>query len=181
MMRKNKADPRGGKSLIEMITVIAIMSMLFPVSANFIWRIMRASSANETAVNTTVVLSQLSKQFHRDAHAAISVKTNPQQPGSLSFQMNDSQIVSYIPEKNQIIRKQSQGEKIVAQEIYRLPGRKSALQIQQAGKWVSITVQPVVTFDNTLPATSVHTRWIAKAVVGRSHRFNNIAAKEENE
>ncbi len=171
--------PRRGKSLLEMMAVIAIMAMLFPILAKLMWTVMQQGQSGETAFVTSTTLSRLSYQFRQDAHAANSAQFPPQQPGKLTLNLPDNQSVLYVFKKGELIRTQQQGDKITAHEVYRLPHRECQFQPQQAGKLVTLTIQSKNDLHARTPVAALNSVWSLKATVGRNYRFS--ASKKENE
>ena len=172
-----------GTSLIQMLVVITTLGFLSTAVITTMVSMMRAQGR---AAGVWVVHHQwlrLTDDWRRDAHSAVSAEIT-QQNDSPAFVLRSSSAthrVTYLAGKGEVTRRETDGDKVLRTETYRLPDwtvrfeASSASAEQPQSLSVNQTVQMICRRPNAprpTPKTSVPLREDSQlAVIGRDHRF----------
>lgn len=116
---------RRGASLIELMVVIAILTVIFGLVGVLFHRLFQAEQLSARTTVTEITTMRLADQFRRDIHAAESVKRSEATDAALPTlelkNLGDTPTILYTGGLNRIQRDVMQGQKSVAHETYRLP------------------------------------------------------------
>jgi prepilin-type N-terminal cleavage/methylation domain-containing protein len=116
---------RRGASLIELMVVVAILTVIFGLVGVLFHRLFHAEQLSARTTVTEITTMRLADQFRRDIHAAESVKrseaTDEALPTLELKNSGDAPTILYTGGLNKIQRDVMQGQKSVAHETYRLP------------------------------------------------------------
>lgn len=109
-----------GFTLIEMLAVMAVMSIMFTAAVTTLAFLMRVEIQGTERIQNHLILQKLSHQFREDVKASQDAVIVKQEQLKLN-QGNNSKIV-YLPSEsgNTIHREVRKGEKIVLHEEYQL-------------------------------------------------------------
>lgn len=181
MNRRN--SPRAGITLTQMLVVIAITSVITMAAITTIITMLRLEGRTTQVWLSQQTLLRLSDDFRSDAHAAKSAEISTQNAvPQLIFQGSaDSPIsVTYIVAENQVTRRETEGDKLLRTEVYRLPdsqmtfgsvNSESDSSRLKSGETVQLKCRrpngPPVNRRTPAPLHDEH----VVAVIGRDHRF----------
>ncbi len=123
---------RRGVSLIELMVVIAVITILFGMVGVVFHRLFLSEQNAMRAALTERTVSRLSDQFRRDVHAATTVERLEGvdggqasrlilTPRSDSTAANARTSISYVILRGEVIRELFAGEQQISREVYRLP------------------------------------------------------------
>lgn len=169
---------RSGKSMIEMVTVMAVLSVIMAVAGAAFAAMMKADGAARNAVVGRTNLSRLAVQFRNDVRAAraASLEGGAQ---TLRVTLPDDTVAVYRIMPEEIERVRQRGDEILGREEYRLPGSRAHFEIDRSDPPVIALVQTTViaaesAADGTVPAGRVVR---IEAVGGR--RVHQITSQEK--
>ncbi len=110
-----------GFTLIEMLAVMALMSILFTASVTTFAFLMRVEVQGTERIQNHLILQKLSHQYREDVRASQSAST--QNLGQLKLEQRDKVLVVYLSSQsgNAVRREVRQEEKIVSENEYPLP------------------------------------------------------------
>lgn len=131
---------RNGYSLMEMVVVIAMLTMILMISsqiASSLWQINTALKEERLAMQNW---GRLTQQFREDAHAAATVVTGDR----CEFVENLKHVIYTNQYTGRIDREELRGDQVVARESYVISPHAEALfrQREVAGKtFVSLEIK----------------------------------------
>lgn len=110
---------RRGKSLIELVTVIGLMSGLLTATATMLHRVVLAESVARRANDRLSALSRAAVAFRADVHAAqqLSIADDGRR---FACRRADGMDIEYVIDSKSLTRKQSQPNQPARWETYRL-------------------------------------------------------------
>ena len=176
---------RRGTSLIHMLVVITMLGFLTTAVITTMVTMMRAQGR---AAGVWVVHHQwlrLTDDWRRDAHAALSAEIT-QQDNAPAFVLRSADVthrITYVANKNGVTRRETDGDKLVRTETYRLPDWK--VRFEAATKTLSVNqaAKLICQHPNAprpTPKTEVPLREDSQlAVIGRDHRFEKTNSETE--
>jgi prepilin-type N-terminal cleavage/methylation domain-containing protein len=116
---------RHGASLIELMVVIAILTVIFGLVGVLFHRLFQAEQLSARTTVAEITTMRLADQFRRDIHAAQSAKrseaTGEALPTLELKSSGDAPTILYTGGLNKVQRDVRQGQKSIAHETYRLP------------------------------------------------------------
>lgn len=126
MRRHTARSPhrRSGITLTQMLVVIALTSVITTAAISIIITMLRLEGRTMQVWMTQQTLLQLGDDFRDDAHTAQSAEIRTQnQTTTLIFRGDaaDAKSVAYVSTDSQVIRRETDGEKLLRTETYRLP------------------------------------------------------------
>jgi|GEM_PF-2059044 len=166
---------REGKTLIEMLVVIAVLSMVTVMCATIMASIMRLDGKNRTSLVNTTAHSDLSIRFRQDAHAASSVRIYEieEELMGLEFSTGPETSVLYTSNEGRVLREVVNEKTTTQRDQY--PLGCETVTFAEAGEDNS---QVVLSYTNRKdrdhPESPVRTLKIV-AVRGKDLRFQNLA------
>ena len=185
-MRHHKSSEthrRAGFTLTQMLVVIALTSVISMAAVSVVISMMRMEGRTMQVWMTQQTLLQLGDDFREDAHAAQSAEISTQnQVTTLIFRSGvaDARSVAYVATESKVIRRETDGDKQLRTETYRLPegqvlfggiGSSDESLRLSLGQSVQLTCRrPNVEAINRLTPAPRHDEHII-AVVGRDHRL----------
>lgn len=123
--RTSQSTPRrSGISLTQMLVVIALTSIITTAAISIIITMLRLEGRTMQVWMTQQTLLQLGDDFRDDAHAAQSAEISTQnQATTLIFRSGvaDAKSVAYVATESKVIRRETDGDKLLRMETYRLP------------------------------------------------------------
>ena len=108
---------RNGSSLVEVVIAMTIASVVLSLGMGMLHLLMRSETAMSDSLQRSQTVSQLSRQFRNDIHAARSAnietppKDKPQAKPVLKLQLAPNHQVRYAALDHAILRTESQGDK----------------------------------------------------------------------
>lgn len=168
---------RRGKSLIEMLVVIATMSVLLGFVAQTLHALMQAERVGTQSLAQSVSLSRLSRQFRQDVHAARQAERTPAgdgQHGPLRLSWPDGVTVVWSAAEESFIRSVQRGDQVNGQEHYHIGRGAYRFDLSDDGRRAALVVEPP---DAALDITARRIRQTGpkslriEAVTGRDLRF----------
>jgi Tfp pilus assembly protein FimT len=112
---------RRGISLIEMMAVMATMSVLLTLAVTTLTLLMRAGQSSTSAVTASLAVSRLAHDFRHDVRAASAAErqaADDDQPDRLQLSLAANRVVIYERQKAAIVRRETSGEKSIRTEAY---------------------------------------------------------------
>lgn len=174
---------RSGITLTQMLVVIALTSVITTAAISVIITMLRLEGRTMQVWMTQQTLLQLGDDFRDDAHAAQSAEIRTQnQAATLIFRSGatDAKSVAYISTESQVIRRETNGDKLLRTETYRLPdgevlfggiGSGDEPLLLSLGQSVRLTCRrPNVEAINRRTPAPRHDEHVI-AVLGRDHRW----------
>lgn len=176
---------RAGITLTQMLVVIALTSVLTTAAISVIITMMRQEGRTMQVWMTQQTLLQLGDDFREDAHAAQSAEIRTQNQTTtliLRSGVADAKSVAYVATENQVIRRETDGDKQLRTETYRLPegeflfggiGSGDNSSRLSRGQSVRLTCRrPNVEAINRRTPAPRHDEHVI-AVLGRDRRWEN--------
>lgn len=174
---------RSGISLTQMLVVIALTSLITMAAISIIITMLRLEGRTMQVWMTQQTLLQLGDDFREDAHVAQSAEIRTQnQATTLIFRSGvaDAKSVAYVTTEGQVIRRETDGDKLLRTETYRLPegevlfggiGSGDESSRWNLGQSVRLTCRrPNVEAINRRTPAPRHDEHVI-AVLGRDRRF----------
>lgn len=157
---------RRGYTLIEMLTVIMLLSSLLGIGSVLIHRMVRAERAGREALAESAMLARLADEFRRDAHRARSATLDPD---GLTLTLPDDARIEYrIDEGAAQVRRHVTGADGTVGETTFRPGRHGLPRLDLIEDEGGTTVAVLAIGDpDRVSAAEVR----VEAVVGLDHRF----------
>lgn len=172
-----------GITLVQMLVVISLTSVITMAAITTIITMLRLEGRTTQVWMSQQTLLRLSDDFRSDAHAAqIAEITTQNDAPSLIFQGSDkgTKSVTYVVAKHQVTRRETEGDKLLRTEVYRLPDSevrfesattKSNSPRLASGEIVRLTCRrPNAPPINQRTPPPLHDEHVV-AVIGRDHRF----------
>jgi Tfp pilus assembly protein FimT len=170
--------PRHGKSLIEMLVVIAAMSVVLGFVAQTLHALMRAERAGTQSLAESLNRSRLARQFRQDVHAARQAErmaAEEDQPEQLRLTRPDQQTILWSVANEGFVRSTRHDETIRSQEHYRTGGR-GRFELSDDGSRIALVIDPPPALSEaaTPPRVPANRRPLRiEAATGRDLRFDS--------
>lgn len=122
-MNSQRASNRAGKSLLELLVVMALASVVLTLGAQTLIQLLRAERLETSAVSRSMNLSRVARQFRADVHDAKSAQLIPaddQSLETLELRTSDGRRIVYIAEESEIRRTVHNPPQTAGREAYRL-------------------------------------------------------------
>lgn len=181
-----KTHRRAGVSLTQMMVVIALTGVITTAAISVVITMLRLEDRTLQVWMTQQTLLQLSEDFREDAHAAQSAEMTTQNAApALIFRSASAaaKSVTYLATQGQIVRRETDGDKLLRTETYRLPdgefrfGTLSLMdQSTRASQGQSVRLicsRPNAEAMNRRTPPQRHDEHVI-AVLGRDRRFRKI-------
>jgi hypothetical protein len=181
-----RGHSRRGTSLIHMLVVITSLGFLTTAVITTMVTMMRAQGR---AAGVWVVHHQwlkLTDDWRRDAHAALSAEITQQDsaPAFVLRSANAAQRITYVVGKRDVTRRETDGDKLIRTETYRLPDWNIRFEADVKTLTTNQTAKLICQHPNAPRPTSttpVPLREDAQlAVIGRDHRFEKTNSEPES-
>ena len=168
---------RLGVSLAELLVAMTIGSVVMAIGLGMLHLMLKTDRTLADSLQRRQTVSQLSRAFRRDVHAANKAELlkgqNEQDPPGLSLQAEPNRRVRYSAEENTVLRVETEGEKTIQTARYRFAkGTLVSFQIEESGR-VGLTIRspnPSTNSQQTAPDAPLRELTI-EATKGRDHRF----------
>lgn len=186
-------SPRShGLTLIQMLVVISVLGVLSTAAITMVITTMHTEALAASVWNNDRQFLRLTNDWRKDVHAAQFAKVDRQndQP-TVIFKAESAatRTVSYVVQSNHVQRRETDGERLLRTETYRLPdwqltfaspGSTAAEALLKSGDVLQLTcLRPYSTrlqSNITQPRREDH----IVAVIGRDHRFEKPTKSEAN-
>lgn len=165
---------RRGKSLIEMLVVMAVLSVVLTVTGHLLAAMMRVDNRSRDAVADRAMRQRFVQQFRADAHAARSARLLDDRLGEpgIVFLIPNAKPVEYRATYDRIVRIVGDGDVTHAADRLRLSSAKAEFALDGEHNWAELTLIPTV--DESAPPrreTRLDGPTKIRAVLGRDARF----------
>ncbi len=174
---------RAGITLTQMLVVIALTSVITMAAITTIVTMLRLEGRTTQVWMSQQTLLRLSDDFRSDAHAAkVAEITTQNDAPAVIFQSSaeSTKSVTYLVAKHQVTRRETDGDKLLRTEVYRLPDNEVTFGSTtskndppriQAGETVQLICRrPNTPQINQRTPPPLHDEHVV-AVIGRDHRF----------
>ncbi len=179
----DSARPRAGVTLTQMLVVIALTGVITTAAITTIITMLRVEGRTTQVWLSQQSLLRLSDDFRSDAHAAkfAEIATQNGAP-ALIFQghTETTKSVTYLVAEHQVTRRETDGDKLLRTEVYRLPDSqvtfgsttsKNDSPRTTTGETVQLNCRrPNAPPINQRTPPPLHDEHVI-AVIGRDHRF----------
>jgi len=172
---------RSGKSLIELVVVISVMSMVMMIAVRTITQLMRADASGGKSLVAGNSLARLARQFRRDVHNAEDaelVTAEENESPRLHLKLTENTIAEYRTFAGKILRSIRRGEETTSRETFHLPRGENRFEISEEETSIIVLVhvrKTAESYENSpshAPEKEIH----IEAIRGRNHRY----LKQEN-
>ena len=194
--RLTKAQRRGF-TLIELMVVIAIITVIFSLVGAVFQRLFLSEQSAMRAALIEHTVSRLADQFRRDIHAATFAEIDTQREGATGslglFEANrDQPAIVYVILTDEVLREQRAADNRVShREVYRLPECRASFAVQVAEADVSFISLSIERQHSTITpqpqATRPYRTLVVEAALARDNRLTTnlkpkppAAAQEES-
>ncbi len=116
--------PRHGKTLIEMLVVMSVMSTALFGSATIIHTMLRSEGMGADALVGQTALARFARDLRRDVHAAVAAEpATDGVPGAVrcTLRLPQGGVVRYLAANDGLVRVESRNDQPLNRETYRLP------------------------------------------------------------
>lgn len=173
---------RRGKSLIEMLVVMAVLSVVLTITGHLLAAMMRADNRSRDAVADRAMRQRFVQQFRADAHAARSARLLDDRPGEpgIVLLIADAKPVEYRATYDRVARIVGEGDVAHAADRLQLSSATAEFALDAEQNWAELTLIPIV--DESVPPrreTRLDGPTKIRAVLGRDARF--LPADQETE
>lgn len=177
---------RAGITLTQMLVVIALTSVITTAAISVIISMLRLEGRTLQIWMTQQTLLQLGRDFCEDVHAAQSAEiTTQNQAPTVIFRNGGAatKVVTYVALENQVTRRETDGDRLLRMETYRLPeaefrftavGSRDEPRVIPGQLMSLICRRPNVEAINRRTPAPRHDEHVI-AVLGRDHRFEKRA------
>lgn len=166
--------PRTGKSLIEMVFVIAVIGMVMTIAAKTMVVVLNRERSGRDAFTANSDRSRLASDFRRDVNAAQSTGLSEGQDEAgrrLQLTLPEHSVVEYSLQEDEIIRVVKQAETISARERYRIGYEDARFAIEPGDREL---VSIIATITHRPETASVLQRQLRiDAVTGKDLRYQD--------
>ena len=110
-----------GVSLIEMVLLIASITVILSACGTFLHLLMKLDRAGRDAMRDSNSVARLARQFRGDVRAAAAAKVvepEADRPGRLELTTEGRPTVTYRVESGSLLRTESDGAKVYRREAY---------------------------------------------------------------
>lgn len=170
---------RQGASLIEMLVVIAVMSVTLNLTGILFYRLLKSEQTSTRAALVEYSSSRLADQFRRDAHAATIARRRDSDDGKpliLEFKPDSDsmQSVTYTGGADKILREVIDSTGARSQEHYRVPRCLASFPEENDKPFVTLLLQrPNSMISAPDQPRPVYRSLELKAELGRDHRLGS--------
>lgn len=133
----SRMQRRRGYALIEMVLIIASLSMVMGLAAVTLHALFRLDAAGRAAASDAQAVSLLASHFRDDAHASQSVQA--ENDSTLRFLINDEESIRYRFEKNQLHREALRNGQVRNRERYSMR-RLGPVKFQVEDSFVAVSL-----------------------------------------
>ena len=172
---------RSGKSLIELVVVISVMSVVMLIAVRTLTQLMRADASGGKSLVAGTSLARLAHQFRRDVHAAEQARLiTPEDNAAPRLQLflPENTIAEYRPFAEKILRTVRRGEETTSRETFHLSRGENRFEIsEQEIPIISLVhVRKSTESYQKSPGPAGAKEIRIEAIRGRNHRYT----KREN-
>jgi Tfp pilus assembly protein FimT len=164
--------PRRGKSLIEMVIIIGIMSIVLSMAATTLVALFRVERQIRSSESHRQTLDRLSGRLRADAHSAVAVKTDD----GCQFSLPSGQTIEYAVALPEITREVRRDAEVLHRDAFRLAPRSQAafaVEGESAGQLVRLSIMP-----GELPSRA-HLAATRPVTIAAAVNLHRVAARAE--
>ena len=170
---------RSGKSLVELMVVITVMSTMLFVAFGAINLLLRNQTLGNEQKTHNLNLSRLSRDFRDDVHAAAKAEVRDEIDGAPQCQLHlpDGRTVTYQADGARLTRIETKSEKTVRRDFYTLPEGETSYEHAAGSQLIAVTHRWTRSTTKE-PDTPRELR--LEATLSRDRRFERDAANNKN-
>lgn len=127
---------RRGKTLIEMLLLISVLSVILATTAATLIALMKTDRQLRRDLDQQTTLARLGEKFRADAHSAASCQLG----AACDLTLPDGRVVRYEVRSGQVVREVRQGEQVQHRDTFYLP-ETAAITFHQPAESESRLVQ----------------------------------------
>lgn len=189
----SKFPLRRGVSLVELLVTMSFASIVLGMGIGTLHLLLRTDKALTDALWRSQTVSQVSKTFRSDIHAARNITSEQpaeeqaaNEPASpvVSLQLAEGHFVRYSIDKNTLFRKELKADKTLREERFRFsPGTVISIETDHP-KTAALVIQSInpSTKERHQTPTNVPKRELKiEAVKGRDHRWTPAPQQDAEE
>jgi type II secretory pathway component PulJ len=162
----NRASRRAGKSLIEMLMLMGILSVIISTVAMMLVALMKTDRQIRRDLEQQTSLARLADKFRADAHAAKSCEVG----AACDLKVPDGRVIRYAAQERQIAREVRRGNAVEHHDAFLLPANarvEFALPSGASGRLVHLEIVAVRASDHAYQTPIRPT--LIEAVIGATH------------
>lgn len=176
---RQAAPERAGKSLIEVVVVIALLGAVMVPTVRMIHGLMRSEREGARSLALSTSAARLSREFRRDVHSAVEteiVSPNAGRPEELRLTQSDGETVVYAATDGgieRLVKSERDGDSnVLSRERYRLPAGRTRFETSAESPMVAL-IHERASADElaSAPGRSGMKVLRIEAIAGRDHRF----------
>ncbi|MFV2067193.1 MAG: Tfp pilus assembly protein FimT/FimU [Pirellulales bacterium] len=181
---------RGGWNLVELLVVLAILSVLLGAVGIVAQRTMRYGNQLADRANRQASLARLARQFRRDVHASQQVTMSslgnaPSDVATLRCLAADGTVFDYQMRRGRMVRIERRDDRRIGHETFDVP-HGSVMQLEVSGdaprRLASLRIawpaEPVARRGDKIQ-TPRDQRLVIEALIARNHRWNDRQQSED--
>lgn len=137
---------RGGWTLLQLLMVMSVLMVVSTISVRMLSTLLRQERQAIAHVTHLSTLGRLARQLRTDAHSAKECeRLSPPETSRVKLMLKNGHTVRYSIQDKGIARTETEAERLVRQELYRLAGSTLDLEMPQNSGGI-------VSFSVTMPA-----------------------------
>lgn len=167
---------RSGKTLIEMMVTMTLVSTLLLMCGRTVLTLLRAQRTSEKGVAAALLLGRLEQTFRRDVHAARRFDLDQVAAGAgdrLQLQLTGSERVEYTTAVDGIHRRVLHGTDVVARDRFAIPGGRHRIEVADKSSLIALVCVPPIPDESNAGVMPAPFKWEMRieAVAGRDHQY----------
>ncbi len=130
---------RRGKSLIEMLMLISVLSVIFSIVATTLVALFRTDRQIRRDLEQQTSLARLQGKFRADAHAALSCQTGE----ACELTLADGRVIHYLAAPRKIVREVRRAGAVEHRDAFLLPAEVAVrweLPADDGGRLVRVAI-----------------------------------------
>jgi hypothetical protein len=179
---------RRGISLVELVVTMGFASIVLGTGIGTLHLLLRTDKTLTDSVWRSQSVSNLSRAFRGDVHAARNITTEQPQdnsgPGAFVLELAEGHVVRYTIDKHTLVRKETQADKTLQEERFRFPPGTvisfKAVEPTTAALIIQ-SIHPSTKERRQTPANVPLRELRIEAVKGRDHRWSSAAPEAAEE
>jgi prepilin-type N-terminal cleavage/methylation domain-containing protein len=173
---------RRGFTLIELLVVLSLLAVILPMAGGMVYFLLRAQSQSAEALRDSMSITQLSRVFRTDVHAARSARITSEgsRGKGLVLEQGDSRTIEYQAEPyGTISRTVRHGKTIERHEHFRLGTTEPTFKLADGGHEVALILVPGMRLAAAAESATADQGGIRiGAVVSRDASLGSLPAAE---
>jgi prepilin-type N-terminal cleavage/methylation domain-containing protein len=130
---------RRGFTLVEMLVVLSVLAFVLPLAGGTIFFLLRAQSHSAEGLRDALAMTQISRTFRSDVHAARRARTAD--ASALTLEFADARTIEYrAAPDGAITRMVRRGETVEQRQQFRLGAIAAKFAIADTGREAALTI-----------------------------------------